>query len=135
MERRGGRTNEIGAPRGEFLSRARRANSNAETESVSTEASIATAFWIVETDRTSMAVVSIDLCNAFQLSNRKSSHRLACREYQFECSAGYCVDLSRRCDGYIDCFGGKDEENCIGTSMRYYLLYYLASRASKLRKS
>lgn len=52
--------------------RARRANSNAGTESASTEASIATAFRIVETNRTNMDVVSIDLRSLFKVPYRKS---------------------------------------------------------------
>jgi len=53
----------------------------------------------------------------------------ACKEDQFECAPGYCVPLSRRCDGYTDCIGGRDEQNCYNMSTNYhYLLQSTAKR-------
>jgi hypothetical protein len=52
----------------------------------------------------------------------------ACKEEQFECTPGYCVPLSRRCDGYTDCVGGKDEQNCHNMSTNYHYLYQQAAK-------
>ena len=46
-----------------------------------------------------------------------SSHTTSCPSYQYECSSfGKCIPSSYVCDGYDDCYGGDDEENCSGLS-------------------
>lgn len=58
----------------------------------------------------------------------------ACKEDQFECAPGYCVPLSRRCDGYTDCVGGRDEQNCYNMSTNYhYLLQSAAKRHTRAK--
>lgn len=52
----------------------------------------------------------------------------ACKEDQFECAPGYCVPLSRRCDGYTDCVGGRDEQNCYNMSTNYHYLLQSAAK-------
>lgn len=43
---------------------------------------------------------------------------LACPENEFQCNDGSCLDISRRCDGYVDCESGEDEAECSsGTSV------------------
>lgn len=59
----------------------------------------------------------------------------ACREDQFECAAGYCVPLSRRCDGYTDCVGGRDEQNCHNMSTNYHYLLQSAAKRRTLARN
>lgn len=40
------------------------------------------------------------------------AERKICTEDEFECTPGYCVSTSRRCDGVNDCQNKKDELNC-----------------------
>ncbi|XP_076452135.1 basement membrane-specific heparan sulfate proteoglycan core protein-like isoform X4 [Babylonia areolata] len=35
-----------------------------------------------------------------------------CGEGQFQCDRGMCIDISRRCDQYVDCPDGADERDC-----------------------
>ena len=35
-----------------------------------------------------------------------------CRQGQFECTSGECIDERRRCDGTPDCRDQSDERNC-----------------------
>ena len=36
-----------------------------------------------------------------------------CKENEFNCRSGDCVDLKERCDQNLDCRDGSDEQNCI----------------------
>lgn len=35
-----------------------------------------------------------------------------CKQGQFECGSGECVLLENRCDSYMDCEDGTDEDSC-----------------------
>jgi hypothetical protein len=35
-----------------------------------------------------------------------------CRDGEFNCTSGVCINASWKCDGEIDCDDGSDEHNC-----------------------
>ena len=37
-----------------------------------------------------------------------------CRDFQFQCFNGECIDTSWLCDGTRDCSSGEDEQHCHG---------------------
>lgn len=47
----------------------------------------------------------------------KIGHR--CRQDEFECSEGYCIEAYKQCNGYPDCPSGSDEDNCPTTEPPY----------------
>ena len=42
----------------------------------------------------------------------KTMNLHGCRENEFNCRSGDCVDLKERCDQNLDCRDGSDEQNC-----------------------
>lgn len=87
----------------------------------------------------------IDLHQSSRSSCRSRRHKssqislsailTACKEDQFECAPGYCVPLSRRCDGYTDCVGGRDEQNCYNMSTNYHYLLQSAAKRHTLARN
>ena len=37
---------------------------------------------------------------------------IKCRNYEWQCDDGQCIELERQCNGVIDCAGGEDEKFC-----------------------
>ena len=35
-----------------------------------------------------------------------------CKNYEWQCEDGQCIELERQCNGVIDCAGGEDEKFC-----------------------
>lgn len=35
-----------------------------------------------------------------------------CRQNEFQCSNGLCIDSREQCNGHKDCLDGSDEERC-----------------------
>ncbi|XP_068249302.1 uncharacterized protein [Palaemon carinicauda] len=50
------------------------------------------------------------------LSPKNESVKLlltSCNSHQFTCDSGDCISLNLRCNTYVDCLDGSDEENCL----------------------
>ena len=40
---------------------------------------------------------------------------ISCNKDQFKCSDGECIDKNKKCNGYVDCQAGGDENDCFVT--------------------
>ncbi|XP_066273302.1 laminin subunit gamma-1-like isoform X2 [Branchiostoma lanceolatum] len=58
-----------------------------------------TMFWVV-----------VLACLAVQASSEGCDS-----EKEFECTNGFCIDKSRRCNGIFECLDFSDEDNCLGS--------------------
>ncbi|XP_045505719.1 modular serine protease-like isoform X1 [Colias croceus] len=50
--------------------------------------------------------------NNIDALSRPKRQSYACREDQFQCLDGSCLDLALKCDGKVDCRNGDDERSC-----------------------
>ncbi|XP_072165897.1 uncharacterized protein [Diadema setosum] len=51
-----------------------------------------------------------------------------CTEFEFECPGGQCIPETERCDAYLNCIGGIDDElNCGTPNNSVYIYLYLNS--------
>lgn len=47
--------------------------------------------------------------------NTRSKHEIfveTCRDHEFQCANGDCIDVRDRCNGYAECSDDSDEEDC-----------------------
>ena len=44
---------------------------------------------------------------------------LECRQNEFKCSDGACIDSSLRCNQYPDCYDRSDEDHCGSIEMSF----------------
>ena len=35
-----------------------------------------------------------------------------CNRDEYDCGTGECIPVNRVCDGFVDCMGSADEQNC-----------------------
>ena len=46
-----------------------------------------------------------------------------CRDFEFACGAGFCVEATAQCDGFVDCVINRDDEALCSMSKEYSKLF------------